>query len=303
MRPLRVLMFGWEFPPYSSGGLGTACYGLTKGLSNKGVHVTFVVPRMPEASKHKFVKVISADVDKVKIKFVEVDTLLQPYMTTKTYKARYEEHLVHQKRSVGKLYGKDLYAEVRRYALQAAKIARKEKFDIIHCHDWMTYGAGIKAKEVSGKPLVIHVHATEFDRTGGTGVNSYVYGLEMEGMQKCDRIITVSNYTKKMVATYYAIDPNKIQPVHNAVELTNKKHADARIDDKKTVLFLGRITIQKGPDYFLQAAKKVLEHNPNVRFVIAGSGDMEPYMIEQSANLGISDKVLFAGFLRGDFDV
>ena len=291
---MKVLMFGWEFPPFNSGGLGTACYGLTKALSRNKVEVTFVLPRTEEV-KSEFVKLIPAEDSSLTM--VEIDSPLIGYVSSKEYQS--ERHALGGHRSI---YGKNLFAEVERYARKAASIAAKYKHDIIHAHDWLTYKAALKAKEVSGKPLVVHVHATEFDRTGGNGVHQYVYEIEKEGMRKADAIIAVSNYTKKKIVEHYGINPHKITVVHNGVDL-NKTHFDNTkqgLFNHKVVLFLGRITLQKGPDYFLYAAKKILDYNRNVAFVIAGNGDMQPFLMEKAAELGIADKVLFTGFLRGE---
>ena len=290
---MKVLMFGWKFPPLNSGGLGTACYGLTKGLSNNGVEVTFVLP-MAADIKSNFAKIISAD-SKIGIK--SIDSPLSAYMTSEGY-----ELIMKTNPNMSKLYGKDLFKEVYRYSKKAIKIAASEPHDVIHAHDWMTFQAGIQAKRTSGKPLVIHVHATEFDRTGGNGVNPVVYNLEKEGMYAADSIIAVSNFTKNKIIEHYGISPDKIHVVHNAVEIDNsytKKEGFGLSKKNKIVLFLGRITLQKGPDYFIYAAKRALEIMPDIRFIIAGSGDMEPHIMEKAAELGIADKVLFAGFLSG----
>lgn len=284
-------MFGWEFPPYASGGLGTACKGIVRGLANKGADVIFVAPKTPDSEGN--VKFISA-FDTVKFK--DIPCLVTPYMTEKEY--------LEGIKSIGKIdtgmYGRNLFHAVHMFSERARHIAKHEKFDIIHAHDWLTFQAGIKAKEISKKPLVIHIHATEFDRTGGNGINEYVYQLEKDGMEKADRIVTVSNYTKNMVVNNYGIDPAKIDVVHNAVEFNENRFYDNLPKKQKTVLFLGRVTLQKGPDYFVYAARRVLDVLPNTRFIVAGSGDMEPFIINKAAELGISDKVLFAGFLRGD---
>ena len=287
---MKVLMFGWEFPPFSSGGLGTACYGLTRSLSSKGIKITFVVPYSFDADNADFVKLISAG----NIKIRKIASALHPYMGSHEYKRSLG------KKSGPRIYGSTLFDEVYRYTLAAEKIAEEEDFDIIHCHDWMTFGAGIKAKAKKNKPLILHVHATELDRTGGHQVNQYVYDLEREGMHKADKLIAVSNLTKNKIITNYGLLSEKIIVVHNAVDLSQSFHKE-NFEIKKTdkvVLFLGRITLQKGPDYFIYAAKRVLEHNKNVKFIIAGSGDMEPFVIEKAAELGIADKVLFAGFLN-----
>jgi glycosyltransferase involved in cell wall biosynthesis len=280
-------MLGWEFPPYSTGGLGTACYGLTKGLSNQGVNVTFVLPTLKDNLQAEFVKLIGAN-----IKVVPVDSPIVGYMTSKGYSKTFS-------RSSSSMYGQDLFKEVYRFSKRVAEIAKKEDFDIIHAHDWMTFQAGINAKEVSNKPLVIHVHATEFDRTANNNVNQIVYDIERKGMHMSDSIIAVSNFTKNKITTHYGIDPSKVNVVHNAVELRDPKSQQVKNDKEKIVLFLGRITVQKGPDYFIHAAKRVLEHMPNVKFIIAGSGDMEPYIINKVAELGLSKNVLFTGFLKG----
>lgn len=285
-------MFGWEFPPFNSGGLGTACYGLTKGLSNQGMNVTFVLPKANPSMKADFVKLVSAD-----IQTIQINSPLIGYMTTSSYK---------QDKASGKfgnssLYGQDLFEEVYRYSQKARTIAMLEEHDIIHAHDWLTYQAGVEAKKISGKPLVVHMHATEFDRTGDNP-NPHVYWIEKHGMEQADAVITVSNFTKNKVIQHYGINPNKIHVVHNAVEFNDNKFDKQEFkikDNDKVVLFLGRITLQKGPEYFLYAAQKALEFEPNIKFVVAGSGDMERFMIEKAAELGIADKVLFTGFLRG----
>ncbi|MDP3764875.1 MAG: glycosyltransferase family 4 protein [Nanoarchaeota archaeon] len=289
---MKVLMFGWEFPPLSSGGLGTACYGLTKSLSKKGVEITFVLPYSFDADHVDFVKLVSAG----KIKIRKIASALQPYMSSQEYKKSVG------KKSEPKIYGSTLFDEVRRYTLAAEKIAEEEEFDVIHCHDWMTFGAGIRAKRKKNKPLVLHVHATELDRTGGHQVNQHVYDLEREGMHKADKVIAVSNFTKNKIISHYGVPSEKIRVVHNAVDFSQHGH-DENFEIKKSdkvVLFLGRVTLQKGPDYFVYAAKKVLEHEKNVKFIIAGTGDMESFIIEKAAELGIADKVLFSGFLNQD---
>ncbi|MBS3105396.1 glycosyltransferase family 4 protein [Candidatus Woesearchaeota archaeon] len=291
---MKVLMFGWEFPPLSSGGLGTACYGLTKGMSNKGIEITFVLPYSADISGADFLKLRSTS----NIKIRKISSFLQPYMSSQEYKK-----LVTKKPSP-KIYGSTLFDEVHRYILAAEKIAEEEDFDVIHCHDWMTFGAGIRVKKKKNKPLVLHVHATEHDRTGGNQLNQYVYDVERHGLHNADAVIAVSNFTKNKIVTHYGVPPEKIRVVHNAVDFS-QEYRNENFEIKKTdrvVLFLGRITLQKGPDYFVYAAKKVLEHEKNVKFIIAGSGDMEPFIIEKAAELGISDKVLFAGFL-GQNDV
>lgn len=282
-------MFGWEFPPLNSGGLGTACQGLTKGLSKHNVKISFVLPRKLNA-KIDYLKMMCADIN-----VHCINSLLTPYLSSVSYDQRLFAH------EGNGIYGKTLFEEVERYAQKARLIALMEQHDIIHAHDWLTFKAGVIAKEVSGKPLVVHVHATEFDRTGGNGVNQHVYDIEREGMHKADLVIAVSNYTKNKIMEHYNVPANKIRVVHNAVESPDQTFDRIyKLKEKnKIVLFLGRLTLQKGPDYFLYAAKKVLDHYPNVIFLYCGSGDMERFLIEKAAELGISDRVLFAGFVRG----
>lgn len=301
---MKVLMFGWEFPPHNSGGLGTACYGLTKGLSKQDVSVTFVLPRKVNVDVD-FVKIVYGDdaINKTAITHQYfVNSLLQAYSTKESYEYRLAyAREIENKNKPAPIYGNNLYEEVERYGLIGEAIAKNENFDIIHAHDWLTFKAALAAKKISGKYLVVHVHATEFDRTGGNGVNQYVYEIEKRGMEEADKIIAVSKWTKQKIIDHYGIPSDKIDVVHNAVEFENfaldKMHELKK--KNKIVLFLGRITLQKGPDYFVHAAKKVLEFYPNVIFVVVGSGDMERSMIRLVAENNMSDKFIFAGFLRG----
>lgn len=321
---MKVLMFGWEFPPHISGGLGTACYGLTNGLSNfKDIEVLFVVPKAYGDEDQGTMKLIGAgDVSitkkkilfndtQRKIDYYEVDSTIVPYTDPdefwKLTSARHAEQTQFvETDDNGKIpftgkYGQNLITEIYNYALVAETIARDNNFDIIHAHDWLTYPAGIAAKKASGKKLVIHVHATDFDRSGGS-VNPKVYAIEREGMEMADKIITVSNLTKRIVIEKYGIDPSKVETVYNAVEPVNieKKMALKKGMNEKIVTFLGRITMQKGPEYFIEAAYQVLKRIKNVRFVMAGSGDMMNAMVRHAAKLGITDHFHFTGFLRGD---
>lgn len=288
---LKVLMFGWELPPFNSGGLGVACYGLSKALS-KNVDITFVLPRKVEVDA-SFLKLLFANNIKVTI----IDSPLRPYLTSAEY-ARMEEDVT--------LYGNDLFSEVKRYALEARKIAEREEFDVIHAHDWLSFEAGIAAKEVSGKPLIVQLHSTEYDRCGGQNLNQAVYDIEKRGMEIADKVVGVSNLTKRIIEEHYGIPSYKVFAIHNRINADEyNQPVDERIfqlkmDGKKIVLYAGRITLQKGPEYFLDAARKVLGYDQNVLFVMAGSGDMEYKMIDLAASLGISDKVLFTGFLRGE---
>lgn len=292
---MRVLMFGWEFPPHNSGGLGTACFGLTRALAARKIDVLFVLPKKVGVSAG-FMNILFAD--ERRVKFHEIETPLKPYVTSDGY-------ILERDKIISDIYGNTLMQEVRRYALRAREIAKKEKFDVIHAHDWLSFLAGLEAKKVSGKPLILHMHATEFDRTGGQGVNQQVYDIERSALAQADGIIAVSNFTKEKIIEHYGIPASKIEVVHNGIDECDyakipDKLSELKKAGQKIVLFAGRITIQKGPEYFIRAAKRVLEVNPNVLFLVAGSGDMERQMMLEAASLGISDHVIFVGFLRGD---
>ncbi|PIR57757.1 MAG: 4-alpha-glucanotransferase [Parcubacteria group bacterium CG10_big_fil_rev_8_21_14_0_10_38_31] len=295
----KILMFGWEFPPHNSGGLGVACKGLSMALASRTFEIIFVLPKRVDISESRL-NLVFADID-YNIKIKAIDSLIYPYITS-------TEYSTHLSNGYSPIYGGNLMEEVIRYAVKASGIARHNDFDVIHAHDWLSFPAGIHAKKVSGKPLIVHVHATEFDRTGGKGVNQEVYDIEKKGMEEADAVIAVSNFTKDIIVRHYGINPEKINVVHNGVDEREFNHnllppenlMRIKEDGTKIVLFVGRITLQKGPDYFIRVAKKVLDHNPKVLFIISGSGDMEAQILNDAAYLGISDKVLFTGFLRGD---
>jgi len=323
---MRILMFGWEFPPHMSGGLGTACYGITKALTGLGHEVVFVVPRLKSKGDPSHVELISASEVPVQGQYLTEDSvfhgldvrmiqsLLRPYLNERQYADMLEDpdltHLAWDKErkeeksyrlfEISEHYGPNLIAEVLRYGKVAGVIAEKQTFDVIHAHDWMTIFAGLHAKKISGKPLILHVHALEFDRSGDH-VNQDIYDIERLGMSQADRIIAVSHYTKNLIVNRYGIHPDKIAVVHNAVSRAEAGAAYKveRNMDKKIVLFLGRITFQKGPDYFVEAAAKVLKEIPDVTFVMAGAGDMMPRMIKRVAELGIGKSFHFTGFLQG----
>jgi len=318
---MKVLMFGWEFPPHISGGLGTACYGLTKGLSLNGVEVIFVMPKASGDEDQTYTKIVNAsdvEVDtrhaefytrQTETSFIQVNSRLVPYVGLDDYYNvvnQIDSGLIQESNGEKRKYifsggyGKNLMEEVNRYAEIATEIARNEEFDIIHAHDWLTYRAGIAAKRVSGKPLVVHIHATEYDRSGENNRNDIVYNMEREGMSAADSVCAVSDLTRNIVIEKYGIDANKVYTLHNAVVPSDKKVQRDKFVKEKIVTFLGRVTFQKGPDYFVETAKLVLEKDPNVRFVLAGDGDMMQHIITRVAELGISDRFHFTGFLRGD---
>lgn len=321
---MKVLMFGWEFPPHIAGGLGTACEGIVKGLAHNGVETLFVMPSASGDEDTSSTTIISADevvpmysgssfdeyLDKVK--FCYVDSNLVPYVDPDEYYTAIEDMKrkgtlntaigFGQKFKFSGKYGANLMEEVARYAMVGGTIAQEHagEFDLIHAHDWLTYLAGIAAKEVSGKPLIVHVHATSYDRGDEAHIDTRVLDIETRGMMAADKVVTVSDLTRNIVINKYGIDPAKVVTVHNAVDFSGRENLKIERGVKdKVVTFLGRITFQKGPEYFIDAAAKVLKRTEHVRFVMAGSGDMMNRCIRHVARLGISDRFHFTGFLRG----
>ncbi len=311
---MKALMFGWEFPPHILGGLGTASYGLIKGMSQQtDLDITFVIPKPWGDEDQSFLKIIGACNTPIVWKDVHYDYVsekLSKYMNPQEYfDLRSHIYADFSDRYVNDLgclefsgrYPSNLMEEINNYSIVAGVIARTEPYDIIHAHDWLTYPAGIHAKKVSGKPLVIHVHATDYDRSRGN-VNPDVYNIEKNGMDNADHIITVSNLTRNTVIQKYHQHPYKVTTVHNAVEPLSKdilSIQDKRGVKEKIVTFLGRITMQKGPEYYVEAAAKVLSRSDNVRFIMAGSGDMMDKMIRLAAERNISDRFHFTGFMKG----
>ena len=339
---MKVFMLGWEFPPHISGGLGTACHGMTKGLDEIGVEVIFVLPTAVPIAANSHVKLRTAahlragaagavlgEAEFHHVKLRQVDARLQAYSTPTAINPEFLRQLTAQLQTsmgatatpqmvqafqaelagsaqqfaagAGTHYTGDLMSQVYRYARLALELSKHEQFDVIHAHDWMTYPAGLAVAAASKKPLVVHVHSTEFDRSG-QNVNQQVYDIERAGMHGADCVVCVSHLTRSIVGTRYTIPAEKMEVVYNAVDLPHEQDWEMKPigQDEKIVLFLGRVTMQKGPEYFLRAAKKVLEKFTNVRFVMAGSGDMITRCIQEAADLRIGRYVTFTGFLRGD---
>jgi glycosyltransferase involved in cell wall biosynthesis len=327
-------MFGWEFPPHISGGLGTACYGMTQALAKVGAEIIFVLPRVKGEGGHDFLRLASAsgtpvsqaeasrmfetgrEISWENLRFFALDSPLSPYGTPGGYAETVErlwsvgrehdgERLLADHSFTYELqggYGPDLLSEVRRYSRLAAAFALRESFDVIHVHDWMTYPAGMLVRALTGKPLVAHIHATEFDRCG-ENINAQVAAMECAGLMAADRVVAVSHLTRKTVMERYGVPQEKIVVVHNAVarhEAARRYVVPPRIRHEKRVLFLGRVTFQKGPEYFMEAARLVLKRLSHVRFFMAGSGDMLPMLIRRAGQLRIGGRFHFAGFLRGE---
>lgn len=318
---MKVLMFGWEFPPHISGGLGTACYGLVKGLVHHKQDIIFVVPKLwgDEEPVADFVNASDVEIDYREKTFIdtwqnmtylEINSFLVPYLGPQEFE-KYTDYTLHHRTDVeesvfsnkyefsGK-YGKSLMEEVARYALVATQIAKSKEHDLIHAHDWLAFPAGIAAKQMSGKPLICHIHATQYDRAGEGGAQGPVYEMEKAGLLAADHVVAVSHLTRNLVIEKYGVDPDRVSVLHNAV--LDASIIESKVKKKvpeKIVTFLGRITFQKGPEYFVEAAKKVIDRDPNVRFVMAGNGDLLNRMIERVAELGMGTKFHFTGFLKG----
>ena len=365
---MRVLMFGWEFPPHLSGGLGTACYGMTKALASKGVDIRFVLPRLggaapdmprrlqlcsasgvtmrmtpqdyqailgrlgeagqgrlvPEAWRNWSGSVMRAFWEK-HLHIEPLDSALFPYATGQSYaevlnagdfsrrireegwawasmpRGAHDGPMVEDTINLHGGYGPDLMTEVFRYSQAAVQLAGSSDFDLIHAHDWMTYPAGMAVKAATGKPLIVHIHALESDRSG-MNMNTEVASIEKAGMEAADVVVAVSHYTKSRVVRLYGIPPEKIRVVHNAVTRSQARSqlSVPQTSEEKRVLFMGRITYQKGPEYFVEAANLVLKHMKNVRFIMAGSGDMLSRMVGQVARLRLGSHFHFTGFLKGE---
>ena len=311
---MKVLMFGWEYPPHVFGGLATANYGISEGLKAQGdIETVLCLPHpFGDESQHacrivamNAVPIAWRDVDYDYVK-QRVGNIMDPDYYFKLREHIYADFNYMNVNDLGAMefaggYPGNLHEEINNYSIIAGQVARTEEFDIIHAHDWLTYLAGIAAKRVSGKPLVIHVHATSFDRGSADNIDTRVYAIERQGMLEADKVITVSDLTRTIVINKYGIDPEKVVTVHNAVDFSGREKisVDRGVKDK-VITFLGRITFQKGPEYFIEAAAKVLKVCPDTRFVMAGSGDMMNRCVRYVAKLGIADRFYFTGFLRGD---
>jgi len=312
---MKVLMFGWEFPPVMSGGLGTACYGISRALAGLGHAVNFVMPRGGGDPGFPGLTIISAAEVLEKAATAKAGTppfplpfiaplSLGPYRRPQRRDAEKppadRPWPADSCLAVADGYGVDLFAEINRYAAAAEIIAAGEDFDVIHGHDWMSIPACLAARRISGRPFILHIHSLEYDRSG-EAIDKEIYDRERCGMEEADRIIAVSHYTKEMIINRCGIPREKILVVHNAVTAAEgrKIYRAPRQGNERCVLFLGRITFQKGPEYFVEAAARVLRELPEVSFIMAGSGDMMPHMVERVAALKIGRRFHFTGFLQG----
>jgi glycosyltransferase involved in cell wall biosynthesis len=306
----KVLMFGWEYPPYHSGGLGVACKGMAHALIDNDVHVCFVLPTTLTVTDEK-VPLLFADTAISTAKKTtthqspHLETLARelynPYLSSVQYEIKLAEFI----QAGGTIVPRTLFEQVEHYGTLMNILPRSafQGVDIIHAHDWLCFPAGIAAKKITGKPLIAHIHATEFDRCAGNTVNEYVYNKEREGMHIADHIITVSELTKNTVIEKYGIHKDKITVIHNGntqpvTQVSNRFESlrGLKQGGAKIVLFAGRITIQKGVDYFIHAAQRVLEHDKGVYFIVAGTGDMEEQIKSLVKRLNISNHFLFTGY-------
>jgi len=285
-------MFGWEYPPMHLGGLGVACQGLVRGLMKNGVKVTLVLPN-PDAEIDGDMEVISPNSEM--LKNIHVTSALSPYDSAQAY----YEKMKGVPREQQNIYGEDLGQAIENYTAASVEMTKNVRPDVLHCHDWMTYEAGVRAANYHQKPLVAHIHATELDRTH-FNPNKWIFERERWGFEKADKIIAVSNYTKNILVSHYGISPENISVVHNGNNVTRDKQPDNiqseyRTDHTPMVLFLGRLTLQKGPNQFLEMAAEIHRIRPDVQFVIAGDGGMLGELIENSVKLGLQGNVIFAG--------
>ena len=350
-------MLGWEYPPVKSGGLGTACYGLTKELAALGHDIIFVAPFAITSEKSKHLNLLNLSKYRIKqdtrlslkerilsqfkltddmkkhITYEFITSLLNPYLSEETYRKKYSQELLElskylrSQKNLNKIfrtiddyeieynekeeawdtkqiYGDNLLQEVYEYAVKAEKIAISYDFDLIVAHDWMTFEAAVRIKRLTGKPFCAHIHATEFDRTGGS-VNQLIYDLEKLGLDEADMVVANSHFTKDGCIKYFQTNPRKIIPIHLAMDKdeVSSEYSDFDVPksgNEKFVLFLGRLTMQKGPEYFLRAAAKAAKFCPDLRFIVAGSGEKFSALVELASHLKISAKVFFTGFLQGD---
>lgn len=327
MSKLKVLMLGWEFPPLINGGLGVACYGLANALS-KYVDLHVILPKVDENAKYDDYRVSalgkSSCYTESKTTFPTSQKLesfaslsyvnnpgISPYYNdadtetheTRNYRTTYGSHSHTEEASckvpppftIDKLYGEDVEQKVHEFSDALKVEALKYEFDVIHAHDWMTYLAGVELKKASGKPLVVHLHASQYDRAG-PDAKGWIYEIERLGLHEADLVIPVSNYTGYIVRDHYGVPEHKIKTVHNGAESVKTFRSKKKFPEK-VVLFLGRLTAQKGPEFFLEIASLVMAENQNVRFVMAGTGEKIKQLIEAGAFKGLGGRFHFTGFL------
>lgn len=295
-------MLGWEHPPVHSGGLGVATQNCASALADHGHEIYFALPRFVaeklENLPEKKYQIVSAKTEKfLKIKIPT--TILSPYQTAENFEKEIQKSFFGTTEK--NLYGKNLIEEIHRYAAEIEGVARTRDFHLVHGHDWMTFPAATRVKNRRKKPFIAHIHSTEIDRTGGNA-DQNIFEIERAGMEKADKIIAVSEHTKNILRKFYGIKKDKIVAIHNGVDDAEipKNFRWAPTKNRKTVLFLGRLTIQKGPDWFLKIAKRVLEARGDVDFLIGGTGDMMPKLLKKIIAEKMTKNVHLLGFLKND---
>ena len=297
----RILMIGWELPPFNSGGLGVACQGLTQALADDGTDITFVLPHA-YAGELDYMKVVDcfdenwfreqAARQLPPFSVYDPNSLPSQARLERFFKGRLPKaHSILEKRATA-------YADL---VLEFAK-KNADKFDLVHAHDWMTMPAAIKIKEELGKPFIAHIHSTEYDRSLSLDQQGFIARSEAEGMRLADRVIAVSYYTKRIMVEKYQVNPYKIDVVHNGVLPVIEQLAGVPktfASSRPVVVFMGRLTVQKGPDYFIELAGKIIAKRPETLFIVAGMGDMYEQLLFHNAGKSLSASVLFTGFVRG----
>jgi len=299
-------MLGWEFPPFFVGGVGMVCYEICEALGKySNVEVEYVMAYGPKKKTHmKNVTISSANLEKLtNVNITQIPSLLYSYDSAEEYSKKYQslcelELECSESKNPMQLYGRNLIQEVYLYAKRVASLYKNSDFDVIHAHDWTTVPAALLLKKLTGKPVIVHVHITELDKTGGNGGYEEVFKIERMAFQKADCLVCVSNFVRNRLINDYGVDPNKARVIHNGkIGDISRQIGECNhiLKKDKIVLFAGRMTLQKGPEYFIRAAKKVLEYEPNTKFIVAGGGDMLGQIIEYAAHLGIGKNVFFHG--------
>lgn len=288
-------MFGWEYPPAHCGGLGVACQGIVRGLLHQGARVTLVLPH--DRAAEQGVDIVYPQAEQLSSAIVQVPSILQPYDSASEYAERLSvvSTLSRTGMGIGQLYGSDLGAEVERFTALAVQMTKHVQPDVVHSHDWMTIEAGVRAARHHHRPLIAHVHATELDRTEFRP-NTWIFDRERRGLLQADHVIAVSDYTRKLLVSEYGLSAEKITVLHNGTfDAPSSAKRAVDVGPHPLILFLGRLTVQKGAHYFLKAAQKVSAIRPDARFVVAGDGYLLPELLTQACTLGLADRVVFAG--------
>lgn len=289
-------MLGWEFPPYFAGGVGVVCEALTRSLVGRGHQITYLMPWTPPTSGSGQLELIGPGSAAAGMDVVGIPARLHSYASDARPAIRLPGEIPPP--ASQPLYGPDLLGEVERFAERALAVAKARSGapDVIHAHDWTTFPAGAALRRALGRPLVAHVHITEFDKSGGRHADPRIFEIERSGMQAADRVVAVSQRVARMCAERYGVDSGRIRVVYNGVDPDTRPAPPQHVPGP-VVLFLGRVTLQKGPDWFVEAARRVADVEPNARFILAGTGDMLPRVIERAAELGLADRFLFPGFV------